>query len=424
MPFWRRKENRAENIISTEKMITTENIGAEVLRALIGGNAPLSKSQASEVSSVSSCIKLIADKIASLPLKLYEKDGEKVKEITDDIRVRLLNGDTGDTLNATEMRREWVQDYFLGKGAYTYIERDIFGDVKSLRYVREENISITTNADPIFKAYDIYVNGQKYYPHDFLKILRRNDGYGKGKSIAEENNLLFSVAYNTMKFENALVKKGGSKKGFLMSKNRLDKAVMDSLKASFREIYANNGDNENVVVLNDGLEFVESSSTSVEMQLNENKLTSRNEICSIFETPPEILNGKASEQVQALWVKNCIMPLLNVIEAACDSDLLLESEKEKRYFAFDTVELTRGDFNSRMNGYAIALDKNVMQLDEVREREDLPPLGFNFIKLGLQDVLLDVKANRIYTPNTNKFQDLGDMTPTEENVLTNPENVI
>ena len=101
------------------------------------------------------------------------------------------------------------------------------------------------------------------------------------------------------------------------------------------------------------------------------------------------------------------MPLLNVIEAAVDSDLLTEAEKESRYFAFDTAELTRGDFKERMEGYAVALQNNILDIDEVRAKKDYPPRGFNFMKLGLQDVLLDLKTNRIYTPNTNQFQDLG-----------------
>jgi hypothetical protein len=60
-----------------------------------------------------------------------------------------------------------------------------------------------------------------------------------------------------------------------------------------------------------------------------------------------------------------------------------------------------------MNGYAVALKNNIMQLDEVRAKEDLEPTGFNFMRLGLDSVLLDVKTNRIYTPNTNQYQDLG-----------------
>lgn len=401
MPFWKKKEKRAEEVSELEGMS-----GTALLEALIGSKV-LTRSKVMEISAVNSCVTLIGNKIATLPIKLYEKADGEITEIADDERVKLLNGDTGDTMNATEMRREWVKDYFLGKGAYTYIERDVFGKVKSLRYVSSEQVCITNNAEPIFKSYEINVGGNQYYPHEFLKILRCNDGYGKGKSVVSENELLLSVAYNTMKFENTLVKKGGNKKGFLKSKSKLSTEAMEALKAAWRQLYSNDTDNDNVIVLNDGVDFAESSNTSVEMQLNENKQTNRQEICSIFGVPHEIVDGKASETTIKQWVTNCIIPLLNVIEAALDSDLLLESEKDSRYFAFDTNELTRGDFTSRMSGYEIALRNNIMEIDEVRAREDLKPRGFNFMKLGLQDVLLDLKTKTIYTPNTNQFRDLG-----------------
>ena len=84
-----------------------------------------------------------------------------------------------------------------------------------------------------------------------------------------------------------------------------------------------------------------------------------------------------------------------------DADLLLESEKKDHYFAFDTKELTRGDISKRYSAYATALQNNFMQLDEVRALEDLPPLGFNYITLGLQNVLVNPQTGEVYTPNTN-----------------------
>lgn len=59
---------------------------------------------------------------------------------------------------------------------------------------------------------------------------------------------------------------------------------------------------------------------------------------------------------------------------------------------------------SRFNAYSTALQNNIMSIDEVRYRENLPPLGFNFMKLGLADVLYDPKSGDIITPNTGIIQ--------------------
>ncbi len=109
------------------------------------------------------------------------------------------------------------------------------------------------------------------------------------------------------------------------------------------------------------------------------------------------------------------MPLINTIESALDTDLLTEAEKAGHYyFAFDTSELTRGDFASRMNAYAVAHQNNFYQLDEIRAMEDLPPLDFNFIKLGLDAVLVDPKTREIYTPNTGKLEKMNAEHLTDE----------
>ena len=65
---------------------------------------------------------MIADAVAALPIKLYRKVGDGVEEVKDDRRVVILNGDTGDTLNADYMRQVMVRDYLLYGNAYAYIE--------------------------------------------------------------------------------------------------------------------------------------------------------------------------------------------------------------------------------------------------------------------------------------------------------------
>ena len=221
-----------------------------------------------------------------------------------------------------------------------------------------------------------------------------------------------------MKFENATIRKGGNKKGYILPKNKLTQDAMDKVKETWRKLYSNSFDTkDNAVVLNDGLDFKESSSTSVELQLNENKRTNADEICKLFCMPADVLNGKADEHMISQFVQNCLMPLINTIESALDTDLLTEVEKAGHYyFAFDTSELTRGDFASRMNAYAVALQNNIYQLDEIRAMEDLPPLDFNFIKLGLDAVLVDPKTREIYTPNTGKLEMMNVEHLTDEDI--------
>ena len=201
-----------------------------------------------------------------------------------------------------------------------------------------------------------------------------------------------------LKFQKNQLMKGGNKKGFLKAEKTLAKPSIEEVKAAWSRLYSNEN-TESMVFLNNGVDFKEISSTAVEMQINQNMQTANAEIMKLFGTTDGILSDDT--------VKNAVMPVIDAFEAAYDNDLLLEEERGTVYFAFDTRELTRGDIQKRYNAYAVALQHNFMQLDEVRELEDLPPLGFNYIKLGLNDVLLDTKSGKVYTPNTNAMVDLG-----------------
>jgi HK97 family phage portal protein len=400
-PF-RKKETREQ---------TVENsMGDLLLQALIGTTV-ITKSEAMNIPTVSACVELISNTVASLPILLYQDNGGKVIEIKDK-RVDLLNDDTEDTLDGVQFKKALVTDYLLDGNGYAFINRNR-NEVKSIHYVDDRYVTINMNVDPIFKRYDFFVNGKQYRDFEFIKITRKTKDGVTGKGIIEENNKILSVAYNALVFEDLLNKTGGNKKGFLKSQSRLSPEAIEMLKQAWNNLYKNN--TETVVVLNNGVEFQEASQSSVELQLNENKQTNSSQISNLFLVPAPILNGTANDETYNNWIKICILPILTAIETALNKDLLLPSEKNKSfYFAFDTKDLMKGDIEKRFRAYEIASKNGFMQTDEIRYREDLPPLGLNFIKLGLQDVLYDPVTKTIYTPNTNKTAEMSNPDTTLE----------
>ena len=382
-----RGEKRAERQVSFDD---------ELLKALLSSEK-VTRETALQIPAISSGIELIAGIIASTPIKLYvEKDG-KTDEVKNDLRLRLLNDETGDTLNSNEFWRAMIHDYYLGRGGYAYINRSR-GRIVSLHYVDSRHITILRSTDHIFKDYDVCVDGVRYAPHNFIRILRNTCDGAEGTPITADNSKIIETAMQTLRLESYFAKKGGNKKGFIKSKKKLDQGAIDRLKEGFAQMYSN--DSDNVVVLSDGLDFQETSSTSVEMQLNENKKTNANEFAKLFHVPVDTMERKTKDM--AALAKLAAIPLMTTIQCALNASLLLEKEKGSHYWAFDTKELLKGDIKERYEAYKLALDANFMQVDEVRFAEDLAPLGLNWIKLGLQDVLYDPKTKVIYTPNTNK----------------------
>jgi len=396
--LFRRKEKPEERADPGREVDASDSL----LRALISGT-DVDKTILLQIPAVRGCLEKIAGTVCRLPIKLYRKVDGKVEEITEDARLRLLNKETGDTLNADEFWRAMLEDYYLGRGAYAYIRKNGIGEYEGLHYVEEEKVSVLKNYDQILKSYSIMVMGKTYHPFEFLKLHRRTKDGAEGIPLWQDNPLIFSVAYNSFVFEEKLVKKGGNKRGFIEAEDRLDKGAIESIKRAWNNLYSNNTDN--VVVLNKGAKFKESSNTSVEMQLNENKESNAKDICGMFGFSSRILYGEATEEDRKEYI-NAVMSLLNVIETALDKDLLTEKEKESFYFAFDTKELTRGSLKERYEAYALGLTNNFLQIDEVRAKEDMEPLGFKWVRIGLNDVLLDVEKGIVYTPNMNAVADL------------------
>ncbi|GAA0763842.1 phage portal protein [Clostridium sartagoforme] len=399
--FWKRKK---EERVSSE----SDDIGLRDLllaAGLITDN--ITRVQALNIPTLAGCVELISSLVASIPIKLYKEENGKVEEVKVDGRLKLLNEETGDMLTAYQMKKALIIDYLLMGNGYIYINKDR-GKILSLHYVKEDEVFINASIDPIFKNYDVIVQGNFYKPYNFIKLLRHTDNGSDGYGIIEENPILLSVAYNSLKYENILSKTGGNKKGFIESEGKLDKEAIGVLKEQWKNMYS--GNSENCVVLNKGLTFKDAQATPMEMQMNQNKVTNGDEICKILNIPPSIISGdgKANEGDFDKMFKMAILPILNDLIASINRDLLLEKEKESFYFGVDTNELLKGDIEKRFKAYEIAIKNKIMGVNEVRYKEDLEPnpLFVDTILLGLNDVLYNVKKGTVYTPNTNKTSDM------------------
>ena len=401
LKFWKRRKEERSILEKDETGLKDLLLAAGLIEDSI------TRIESLNIPTLAGCVELISSLVASIPIKLYKEEDEEVTEIKDDIRLKLLNEETGDTLTSFEMKKALVIDYLLMGNGYIYINKER-GNIESLHYVKESDVSINRNVDPIFKNYDVLVNGHIYKPHNFIKLLRHTDNGCNGYGIIEENIILLSVIYNSLKYENILSKTGGNKKGFIESLNKLDTESMLILKEQWRNMYSNN--TENCIVLNKGLNFKESQATPTELQLNENKITNGSEICKIFNIPPSIISGdgKANEGDFDEMFKMAILPILNSLIASINRDLLLEKEKKSFYFGYDANELLKGDIEKRFKAYEIAIKNKIMGVNEVRYKEDLEPIELfeDTILLGLNDVLYNIKSKTVYTPNTDKTSNL------------------
>ena len=151
----------------------------------------------------------------------------------------------------------------------------------------------------------------------------------------------------------------------------------------------------------------------MEMQLDQNKNTIKNEIYGIFHIYDDFDRT----------FKEAIYPIIKAFETALNRDLLLEKEKKTYFFEFDVKEIVKVNIKERYESYRMAKETGFMTLNEIRRAENMEWIeGLDVINVGLGAVLYDVDKHVYYTPNTDTIGDVGDgETPPEETPEGDPE---
>lgn len=407
-----------------DEATTDNNVVDDVLLSAILNGEDINSKKALTIPAVASAVNRIANLVAVLPIKLYkteivksENEGEpdrtKTVELKDDERVFLLNVDSGDTLDQFAIKRNIAKDYLLEKGAFLYINKKnptskSVADIDGLRYVPPVKVSAVINdVDPVNKNGQYLVNGKHYEQFDFVSILRDTDDGFLGVPLTKQINDVLSTAVSNILYEMGVVKKGGTKKGFLQSEKELSKEAMATLKNAWRQLYSNTSDN--VLVLNKGLTFQEASDNSVDLQIDQRKKTLFKEINDVF--------GIHSDKFEEVF-RDAVLPVLEAIESALNKTLLTEDEKKTHYYSFDKREVLKASLKERYEAYKTASEIGVMTKNEIRDSEDLERIeGMDVVSMGLGDVIYDTKSREYFTPNTGAtktFDDGNADEPTEE----------
>ena len=373
-----------------------------LLMALVK-NEKITREKALTLPAVSGAVDFISGSIASMPVKLYKYKNGKVEEVQRDNRVRMLNGDTGNTLDGFQTKKAMVEDYLLGKGGYCFIQRDRQNNVTALKYIPDMDVIVWSNSDPMNRFVQFNVGTNKIYPWNMIKLLRNTKDGASGKGLTDEISKALETAYSTLVYQLGLVKTGGNKKGFLQAERKLGQPELEELKNAWKRLYTNN--TESVMVLNNGIKFQESSNSSVEMQLNESKKTLQDEINGVFHIHSDF----------NLTFKEAIYPIVKAFETAINSTLLLEKEKKNFFFEFDTKEIVKASIKERFDAYKVAKDTGLMTINELRRMENLNDIeGLNVINVGLGAVLYDADTHKYYTPNTGTVANVSESTEQNE----------
>ena len=377
------------------EMGETRMLTMEYLSDILTGNE-MTEAKAMEIPAVAASVEYIGNKVALAPVYLYSKEKDGIRKVENDNRVHLLNEEPSNLFDSVLFRKMMVKDYLLHGVCYAY-KKMVGNTITELVYVPPEQVQKTWSDNVLDRKVRYWIQGKEIPEYQLVRIMRQSDDGVNAKGILQSNRNELETAYKQILFGKKFLDRSGRKAGFLTVQDKLNKEAFEELKAKWPDVYS--GQKEATMVLNAGVHFNEMSSSLQEMQVVENKKYDSEKINNLFGISPAILNGTATDEQEINTFETAVLPILKALEKGLNKYLLLEREKKDRFFHFDVDTALMGTMEKRFNVYKIGKEGGWLQVDEIRERENMKKLGLNYITMGLKDVLFNPDTKEIFIPN-------------------------
>ena len=337
-------------------------------------------------TAVYACVRTIAESIASLPLHLYQfRNGGKEKAI-DHSLYSLLHDAPNNEMTSFAFRENLIVQLLLRGNCYSYITRTLSGRgaVKELYPLAASQMSVERNDDgELFYRYRRYDEKNPNFKEKGEIILRQDevlhvaglgfDGIIGYSPIAMAKNAIgLSIACED--FGSNFFANGARPSGILKTPTLIKNP--EKLRESWQSMYggANAG---KVAILEEGMSYESISIPPEDAQFLQTRKFQIAEIARIFRVPLHFLNEldhatfSNIEEQSREFVIYTLTPWIARLEQAFNKALLLPSEKKKYFIKFNLSGLLRGNYSSRMQGYAVGRQNGWLSANDIRELEDM-----------------------------------------------------
>ena len=334
-------------------------------------------SSAIQVSAVYACVRVIAETIASLPFHVYETTENGSRKAPEHPLYRLIHDEPNKEMTSFILRETMLAHLLLYGNAYCQIIRTSRDKIDSLYPLLPDKMEVDRDAGGFLTYTYTTSDGKRWRlePRDVLHIPGLGfDGVMGYSPIALEKSAI-GLGIAAEEYGSKFFSNGARPSGILTHPNTVKDPA--ALRASWNAAYGSSSNASRVAVLEEGMTFVPLSLPNNEAQFLETRKFQVSEICRIFRVPPHMIGDldRATfsniEHQSIDFAVHTIRPWLVRIEQAVNRALFSEKEKGRFYVQFNLDGLMRGDYNSRMEGYAIARQNGWMSANDIRELENM-----------------------------------------------------
>lgn len=341
-----------------------------------------------QTTAVYACVRILSETIASLPLHVYRyTEGGKAKD-TEHVLYTLLHDEPNPDMTSFVFRETLMSHLLIWGNAYAQILRDRSGQVIGLYPLLPDQMSVhRSEKGKLFYVYNRYEEDNPNFQEKGSIVLSQEevlhipglgfDGLIGYSPIALAKNAvgmtLACEEYGASFFGN-----GANPGGVLEHPGILKDPA--KVRDSWNAVYQGTRNAHKVAVLEEGMSYKQIGIPPEEAQFLETRKFQINEIARLFRIPPHMVGDleKSSfsniEQQSLEFVKYTLDPWVVRFEQALKKSLLLPEEKKTHFIKFNVDGLLRGDYQSRMNGYAIGRQNGWLSTNDIRELEELNPI--------------------------------------------------
>jgi HK97 family phage portal protein len=343
---------------------------------------------AMQMTAVYSCVRILSEAIAGLPLFVYRysADGSKEKYL-DHPLWRVLHDEPNPEMTSFVFRETMMNHLLLTGNAYAQIIRNARGEVVALYPLMPDRVTVDRDSQGrlfyrYYKSSDEAPEVGKakqadivFAPTDILHVLGLGyDGLVGYSPIAMAKNAV-GLAMAAEEYGAKFFANGAAPSGVLEHPGTIKDP--ERIRQSWQSTFGGSANSNKIAVLEEGLKYTPIAISPEQAQFLETRKFQINEIARIFRVPPHMLADleKSSfsniEQQSLEFVKYTLDPWVIRWEQAMNKSLLLDSEKRTVFTKFNVDGLLRGDYASRMTGYATARQNGWMSANDIRELENL-----------------------------------------------------
>lgn len=340
-----------------------------------------------QMTAVYSCVRILSEAVASLPLLVYEQSDSHSQRARDHPLYFLLHDEPNPEMTSFIFRETLMTHLLLWGNAYAQIIRNGKGEVVALYPLMPDRMKVDRDENgQLYYEYQVSTADPKVNPAGTVRLAPEDvlhvpglgfDGLVGYSPIAMAKNSI-GMAIACEEYGAKFFAHGAAPSGVLEHPGVLKDP--SKLRDSWQATFGGSANSGKVAVLEEGVKYTPISIDPQQAQFLETRKFQINEIARIFRVPPHMVGDleKSSfsniEQQSLEFVKYTLDPWVSRWEQAMTKILLTEEEKKKYTIKFNVDGLLRGDYQSRMNGYAIARQNGWMSANDIRRLEEMDPI--------------------------------------------------